>query len=179
MKDISLEYCHIYTDEVFGKQHALALEKGKEIFDQLVKEGKTVSRVIMIDDYNPVETRLDETDFKNQVSRAGMLPDIYVYESQLIHVAHQVLKRTEGRVWSQYSRYLTKYDKYPCSFLIACWYALRLGIMRDHTLVPAEEVSHQIISVLPERFVEVEMLSDAILSQLGVDSGKVITRIFY
>ncbi len=179
MKDISLEYCHIYTDEEPNSSHLESLKKARQIFEDLSMEGKTTSRVIMIDDYNPIEATLDQEEFKKLVDREGMHPDIYIYEAQLIRVAQHVLRRTQGRIWSQYSRYLSKHNKYPCSFLIACWYALRLGIIEDESIVPKEHVCKEIISILPERFVEVEMLADAILSQLGVNSSKIITRVFY
>lgn len=151
---VSVEYCHIYTDEDFGVEHSNAIKHLKATETEY--EGSVIERVVMIDNYSPEEHTLNIEKFLLRLKENGAEPDKVVMEGDLVESAHTFLNLVNNRrLRSSYERYIEKNDGYvPCSLFIATWNAIRLGIIRDHKfqVLPADLV----ISILPRRFEIVE-----------------------
>ena len=149
MKNISIEYAHIYTNSHINKEHELSLE----ILDEVTKgaDKDKVSLVVMVDDYSFPDPSFDYEDFKGWLENNGFSADLMIRESQLIQACDAVLKLIEdGKLKNSIADYI-KEKKYPCSLFIAAWYLLRLGCIKD-CIFPGSEVSNKILNILPESF---------------------------
>lgn len=166
--DHSIEYFHIYTDEVISGRHQTGLEYLRTIektwsFDY--------NRVILIDNYNPVEHRLTATDVLKHLKKEGMMPHHWAYEGDLIRNAEVLLEAvTNAKLKKQYLNYIKKNGKYPCSLLTATWYLTRLGYLDPKGIIKSSKPwrgkyvpAKRLLNLLPEDYKSVEERARAII----------------
>src|SRR3989344_1290027 len=116
MKDVSIEYAHIYTNSKIGEEHELSLRELAK-----VREGNE-SLVVMIDDYSFPDPTFDYDSFTAWLAEQGHEPNVVMRESQLIPQCDEVLKLMgEGKLKEEIIEYI-KAKKYPCSLFISAWY---------------------------------------------------------
>ena len=127
MKDLSIEYAHIYTNNKIGKEHQISINMLKEVKDQAEAQNKSISLVLLVDDYSFPDPTFDYDAFVVWLTEQGFKPDLVFRESQLIPVCDEVLKHVKNeKLYEQLVDYV-KTKKYPCSLFISAWYLIRLG----------------------------------------------------
>jgi hypothetical protein len=146
-------------DEVWSEEHIQNIQRTKLEIDLIVARGETFSLNILIDDYNSTEDKLVLDEFITNLKNLGICPDNVIFESDLVALKEDLfLKISDERVIKQYRRYIFTKDKVPCSFLIAVWYGVRLGLIRNQELpfyVKNHEkslVGKKLINVLHSRY---------------------------
>lgn len=127
--DFNIEYAHIYSDECFGKEQIASIEKTIEIIKDLEKNNKTYSLVALIDDYHPDKNNFDKNKFVNNLRSHGLNPDYVASEAGLVKYKQDILNSLPHKKAKKEKKYLEKREKINCSFLISCWYLLRLGLL--------------------------------------------------
>lgn len=148
MKDVSIEYAHIYTDKHINEEHEFSLEILAELKGQ---NDWNSSLVVMIDDYSFPDPTFDYAGFVDWLSDKGFKPDVVFRESQLIPLCDEVLKLvSNSKLKEQLADYI-RTKKYPCSLFIAAWYLLRLGHLK-YALFDEAEVATKLINILPISF---------------------------
>lgn len=145
MKDLSIEYAHIYTNNHIGEEQILSLK----ILGELKSE--EASLVVLVDDYSFPDPSFDYEVFTNWLSDQGFRPDLVFRESQLIPVCDDVLKVVDDEVLKNQIVDYVKAKKYPCSLFIAAWYLLRLGHIYS-PLFPERLSSKKLVNILPTSF---------------------------
>lgn len=148
-KDISIEYAHIYTNNRIGEEQ----KKSIDILQSVAREfeGKSISLVVMVDDYSFPDTSFDYMLFSQWLLENKFKPDFMIRESELIPYCDKVLDIiTEPDLKNQISEYIQK-KKYPCSLFIATWYLLRLGYIKND-LFGRDLVATRLINILPASF---------------------------
>lgn len=145
MKDVSIEYAHIYTNSKIGKEHELSLHELSNITEA------DKSLVVMVDDYSFPDPTFDYISFTAWLAGQGHRPDVVIRESQLIPQCDQVLSLMVGSKLKEEIIDYIRGKKYPCSLFIATWYLLRLGVLK-HPEFPESEYAKRLINILPESF---------------------------
>jgi hypothetical protein len=178
----NIEYFHIYTDETIEARHKEGLDSLKAIQQSWSFE---YDKIVLIDNYNPVEHITSASDVLTYLENEGMLPDFWAYEGDMIENAKLFLDSiNEGKLKRSYLRYIENKGKYPCSLLTATWYLTRLG--RFDTAVIQSSSSQKylpakrLFNLLPEDYKPVEdRASELILnSPYALDADK-IQDLFY
>lgn len=145
MKNVSIEYAHIYTNSKIGKEHELSLNE----LSNIVEPNKSL--VVMVDDYSFPDPTFDYTSFTTWLAEQGHKPDVVIRESQLIPQCDQLLNlMRDGKLKEEIVDYI-KAKKYPCSLFIATWYLLRLGKLQ-HSEFSGNEIASRLTNILPESF---------------------------
>jgi len=170
---INIEYCHIYSDQVFTEEH----KKSVIILDNLIKKlgRNNVVLTVLVDEYNPKpeKTILNLDDFLITLDNLGYFPDYIGYESKLAFLKDYVLNQLSDKLKRQYLSYIEKYKKVPCSLLITIWYFLRLGIDKklNEEAIRYECIeslclqslndfpTSKIVTILPRKYHKVEELA--------------------
>lgn len=155
MKDLSIEYAHIYTNEKVREEHETSLDILKKIKSEADSKNQTFSLVILVDDYSFPDPTFDYDMFSSWLTEKGFKPDIVFRESQLIPLCDEVLKHLKNdKLYGQIVDYVQT-KKYPCSLFIAAWYLLRLGHLK-HSSFHEGLYAKELISILPESFRQFE-----------------------
>ncbi|MFN3301740.1 MAG: hypothetical protein ACK413_01780 [Patescibacteria group bacterium] len=162
--DYNIEYAHIYVDEEFGPSHREAIQILHNIVRKLKQEKKSYALTVLIDDYNPKRQILDVKEFIANLERLGAKPDFIGFESKLVPYSNLLLEKMSPRLYKEYTKYIKKNKKIPCSLLIAIWYLKRLGFIetRSEELKCLSKdykknfVAKKIITILPKRYQKVE-----------------------
>jgi len=145
MKEVSIEYAHIYTNSKIGEEHKLSLRELDSV--RVPNE----SLVVLVDDYSFPDPTFDYNSFTEWLAQQGHKPSVVMRESQLIPICDQVLTcMSEGELKQELVDYI-KGKRYPCSLFIAAWYLLRLGKFK-HAEFPDGEYASRLINILPESF---------------------------
>lgn len=145
MKNLSIEYAHIYTNDKIGEEHELSLK----VLDELQKEN--ASLVIMVDDYSFPDPDFDYGELSVWLTERGHKPDFIVRESQLIPACDEVLKLIEDKNLKDEIADYVRAKKYPCSLFIATWYLVRLGKI-ENPIFDRGLVAEKLINILPDSF---------------------------
>lgn len=145
MKDVSIEYAHIYTNSKISEEHELSLKELEGV------RGQNSSLVVMVDDYSFPDPTFDYGAFTSWLSDQGHAPNVVVRESQLIPQCDEVLALLEDEKLKGDIVDYIKAKKYPCSLFIAVWYLVRLGRL-SHPQFPEAEQAEKLINILPESF---------------------------
>jgi len=145
MKEVSIEYAHIYSNSKIHEEHELSLKVLKEV------RQSSESLVVMVDDYSFPDPTFNYGMFVEWLTAKGYPPHLVIRESQLIPQCDEVLRiMNEDRLKDEIVTYIQE-KKYPCSLFIASWYLLRLGIL-EHPSFPKSEYAKRLINILPESF---------------------------
>lgn len=176
MKDLSIEYAHIYTNNSIGKEHELSLDILSKVKSEANSKNQSFSLVILVDDYSFPDPTFNYDEFSSWLSEKELKPDLIFRESQLIPVCDEVLKHVKNvKLYNQMIDYI-KTKKYPCSLFIAAWYLLRLGYLKYPTF-DESLISKNIISILPESFKPFEDKGLEIMASTDfTDSGKLVSH---
>lgn len=151
MKDVSVEYAHIYTNNKISKEHEISIEILEKLKEELESENQSLSLVILIDDYSFPDPTFDYANFSDWLTSKGFHPDITFRESQLIPLCDELIgKIKDTKIKEQLVDYI-KAKKYPCSLFIAAWYLLRLGKLGDNSFNKGL-IAKRLINILPKSF---------------------------
>jgi len=151
IKDLSIEYAHIYTNNRISAEHQLSVRVLGSLKRRYEEEGKSMSLVVMVDDYSFPDPTFNYDEFSAWLESEGLKPDLLIRESQLIPVCDDVLKLVKKRsLRTQLEDYIRS-KKYPCSLFIAAWYLVRLGKL-SHPQFDEKLVAKKLLNILPESF---------------------------
>lgn len=102
--DYSIEYAHIYSDQLKANQmmdeHIKSIERTKQIIGLLNSLGKSYSLSVLIDNYNEGEFENEEVDFDviySELDKYGLPPDHIMCESNLTHTADLLIDNISNR----------------------------------------------------------------------------------
>jgi hypothetical protein len=158
--DYNIEFAHVYVNENFANEHYRAAQIAERRVREIKKQEQSCVLVLLIDDYNPSNFVLNTDNFLERLDKMGVKPDYVVYESEMVTYGDRVLEELNNGIRKQYLRYIKKHGKYPCSFLIAIWYLLRLGFLDIKPIIKSLAskpfIAHKIINILPRKYKSVE-----------------------
>lgn len=168
MKEVCIEYAHIYTKDKISEDQDLSVSILKDI------KVENASLVIMVDDYSFPDPSFDYDLFSKWLEDKGFKPDIILRESQLIPLCDEVINLIEeGDLKQEISDYIRS-KKYPCSLFISAWYLLRLGKIKAN-FFGEEYVAKRLINILPKSFEPFEIKAlEIIKSTMFKDSAEFI-----
>jgi hypothetical protein len=178
----NIEYFHIYTDETIEARHKEGLDSLKAIQQSWSFE---YDKVVLIDNYNPVEHITSANDVLTYLGGQGMLPDFWAYEGDMIENAKLFLDSIkEGKLKRSYIRYIENKGKYPCSLLTATWYLTRLGRFDTSVIQSTDNKKYmpakRLFNLLPEDYKPVEeRASELILNSPYAAEADKIQDFFY
>lgn len=161
--EYSVEYCHIYTNEQVGTEHAQSLEKLSTVVSELDERLASYNLCVMVDDYTFPKENFDYAKLLEWMDAKGARPHFWLKESDLITAADEVIDLiTDQDRKKSLKSYVAK-KKYPCSLLIAAWYLARLGKLKT---MPSAVTStaERLINILPTRFDPFEVEAREILA---------------
>lgn len=147
IKDISIEYAHIYTNKKIEQEQIFSLQ----VLSGIYKDKNKQSLVVLIDDYSFPDPSFNYGQFVSYLSGKGFKPDFMIRESQLIPLCDEVLKLLKDKKLKEQISHYIRTKKYPCSLFIAAWYLLRLGYISS-TIFNSELVSKKLLNILPLSF---------------------------
>ena len=176
--DYSIEYCHIYSNQSVGQEHAESLDYLAEMLARLKQTGKTYSLCVMLDNYTFPDRIFDKDKFLNFLKQKEATPDIFINEGDLIEAADEVVSLVSPKRANSLKKYIQE-KKYPCSLFIATWYLARGGYLKN---APAEIKKHsaRLINILHERFKPFEEEGLAIIGDTPHSSFiKGITNVYF
>lgn len=152
--DYSIEYCHIYSNEEVGPEHAISLNFLDQLRAELDQSTKSYTLCVMLDNYTFPERIFDKSKFLSWLESHDHTPDVFINEGDLIPAADEVVSMVSPKRARELKKYIEA-KRYPCSLFIATWYLARLGKLRKH---PSEinTYARGLINILPERFVPFE-----------------------
>ena len=151
LRDISIEYAHIYTNQQISDEHKLSVQILSQVASDLNGASKTSSLVVMVDDYSFPDTSFNYNEFLMWLEGEGYKPDLMIRESQLIPLCDEVLLLINNDPIKKDLTSYIKNNRYPCSLFIATWYLLRLGKIYSD-IFPEELQACSLINILPESF---------------------------
>jgi hypothetical protein len=147
LKDVSIEYAHIYTNNKISEEHKLSLDILSKFYDN--KESQSL--VVMVDDYSFPDPSFDYDKFGAWLEEKGFKPDVMIRESQLIPLCDEVLKLvSDSKLKDQITDYV-RAKKYPCSPFVATWYLLRLGHIKS-PIFDQGLLAKKLLNILPLSF---------------------------
>ncbi|HSX31830.1 MAG TPA: hypothetical protein VLF43_01085 [Candidatus Saccharimonadales bacterium] len=150
-KDVSVEYAHIYANQLISEEHELSIHHIKQITHELKAKGLSGSLVVMVDDYSFPDPSFSYAKFSRWLKIKDYPPDLLIRESQLIPQCDEVLAMIEDRKLKKQLSDEIRAKKYPCSLFVAAWYLLRLGKLHS-PLFSRNLQAARLINILPESF---------------------------
>lgn len=171
MKDYNLEFAHIYLSDTVSAEHFHGLKEARKFINR--RPTRTISSTILIDDYNPKTKKLDIDSFLQELKTQGLAPDFVALESKLTRGGQALLKKAyDSRIKRSYENYIRNHNKYPCSFLIAVWNLIRLGLIPipdglfyQARKSPKSFAAQKIYTILPRYYVTAEQKALDLLTQ--------------
>lgn len=165
MKEISIEYAHIYTNNQIFEEQNLSLTILKNIFEEQKINRADISLVIMVDDYSFPDPTFNYDLFIEFLGNNELPPDIIVRESSFITTCDQVINLiNDEALKSEIISYIQQKKKYPCSLFIATWYLIRLGHITS-PIFNKNLTAKKLINILPESFKSFEDKGFEIISK--------------
>lgn len=158
----SVEFFHIYSDEVISNSHSASIEYVKllkEVFPYDLK------LTVMIDNYNAKSVVTTDAAILSFLESQDVKPEVWAFEADLISNADKLVSSiTSAKLQKQYLKYIHNKNKYPCSLLAAAWYLTRLGeldfrgVIRQSNGTFAKDYipATRLINILPESYKAVE-----------------------
>ena len=178
----NVEYFHIYTDEHIETRHTEGLESLRAIEKSW---SFAYDRIILIDNYNPLEHVTTAKDVIAYLEEQGMAPDFWANEGDMVPNAQRFLDSlADSKLKRSYQKYIAMHGKYPCSLLTATWYLTRLGhfdmsviqSLSEETYTPAK----RLFNLLPQDYEPVEQRANKLIlsSPYAAEADK-IQNLFY
>jgi hypothetical protein len=184
-KRYSIEFFHIYSDEVIGLRQIKSIDD-LEVAQKLCDSD--YDRVVLIDNYNPSKHTLTLDTVLKYLASRNVAPHYVAYEKDLVGNAQILLEAiTDNKLRKDYTRYITKNQKYPCSLLTAAWYLTRLGVLENGDViqpVPGNAMPYQpstnLLNILPEAYESIEQKAQKIIvNSPFADKAAQIHNMFY
>lgn len=156
----SIEFFHVYSDEQIKEEHLKSIEYLKTL--QRVWD-INMSRIVMLDDYNPKEHILNIDEVINFTTTKGVGPHFWALESSLVKNAETLLDQvTDKKLKKNYSSYINNHNKFPCSLLTASWYLTRMGLLDSKGVIHGVsrkrfKPADRLINILPAEYKPVEL----------------------
>lgn len=195
MKDVveyNVEYAHAYVDQVtLSKEQRRSIPQLHEIIARFKSHDITYCTCLWIDDYNPTERRLTESNLIEMLTKLEALPDFIAYESKMLEGAKVLLetiptdkllvKHSKSKPYDLYEEIYLITDtgqfplylsgKYSCPMLIATWNLSRLSAINfdlsSIQCIKEDDMvsffARKIINILPSRFKQVELRALSII----------------
>jgi hypothetical protein len=161
--DYNIEYAHIYADESFGTEQKRSIRELHRLTNRLKRENKSHVLTVLIDEYNPIQHKLNIANFRGELARLNAEPDYIGLESKLAIDKDLVLREMGKKMKKEYENYIRNRKKIPCSLMIALWYLKRLGLIETATgdLINLKKdnrsfIARKIITILPIKYRRVE-----------------------
>jgi hypothetical protein len=151
VKDVSIEYAHIYSNSEIREEHQTAIDVLDKITKSLMADGKKYSLVVLIDDYSFPDPTFDYNAYVIWLAEQGFKPNFIYRESQLIPLCDQVISMITDKKLKMRLIIYIRAKKYPCSLFIAAWYLLRLGALK-HPAFNENIAANRLVNILPESF---------------------------
>lgn len=178
MKNVSIEYAHIYTNKKISLEQKTSLQILGKLKKDLEGKNQSISLVILVDDYSFPDPTFDYEKFVLWLSSKGFKPNIILRESQLIPLCDQVLQKVrDAKVKEGLVSYI-KAKKYPCSLFIAAWYLLRLGYLK-HSSFNTGSFASKLINILPSSFKPFEDKALEIISKTEFSGAEKLIEYSY
>mgnify|MGYP001583566735 FL=1 len=156
----NIEYAHIYADQQFGRDQDLGVLEAKKFVNGIGQPNCILT--VLVDEYNPKNTNLDEDAYVQRLNMAGLNPDVVMHESDLPHL-HELLQpdlqASESRSINEHVR---MHGKYPCAYLIALWDLYRLGLLLPKQPYGRRKTTRlgwaaqTVVTILPRTYQETE-----------------------
>lgn len=106
--------------------------------------------------------RFDKDSFLEQVKNNHAIPDDIVLESSLVESCNVLVSEIlDKKLRKSIKHYYRTRQKWSCSMCVAAWYLVRLGVIEYSQDIT---VARNIITILPDRFMEAEAEARRILS---------------
>lgn len=181
----SVEISHIYLDQIFSKEQIDSIEILKNTSDTWDFSFETV---VLLDDYNIEKIKTSPLDVIKKLSTHGVNPEHWALEKDLVKYAEEFLDKyvETPRVHRQYTSYIEREGKYPCSLLTSIWYLIRLGHIKDSKKIIHSKKgrvfkpSKKIINILPEYLEPVEKTTSKLIKATAFSSANSsIKNIYY
>lgn len=153
MTIVNIEFCHIYMDEWFSKEHITSIKLLKDTASKLREEGKDYYTTILVDDVNNTSSskwRIEE--LLNTLSEFDVIPDFLALESKFSDLASKIVNDLPANLVSVQSfkkdnkqvffyreldghlfalkDFIGNRDVMKCVTLSAAWLLCKLGIYR-------------------------------------------------
>ena len=158
----NIEFAHVYADENFNKEHQQGVELLLEVKKNIPQHATYVTAVL-VDEYNPDQKILDIKEYVSILAKMGAMPDFLGFESELALANDEMMKSVDSKIRKEYERYFANKQKIACSFLVAIWNLMRLGLLDLPNAIVikqkpgiADFVGERLITILPERYRENE-----------------------
>ncbi|GAC1388089.1 MAG: hypothetical protein NVS1B7_7630 [Candidatus Saccharimonadales bacterium] len=164
----SIEFFHIYTDEVINKMHQSSLNYLRAA---LPAWDFSKDLIILIDNYNPAQNILSETEILAYLDAQQMTPRYWAFEADFVENAHILLSNlTNNKLKKNYEKYIVNHNKMPCSLLTATWYLSRLGAfenscIRTVSVNDSYVIPTRLINILPEAYKGVELRAGELIQK--------------
>ena len=151
MKEYSIEYAHIYTNEESQKEREIEVKILNDIFLKIDRKSSVL--LAMVDDYSFPDPTFDYERFKENLKLTGHDLDFTTRESQLIADCDKIitLLNDSDQSKKELIEYIKEKKKYPCSLFIATWYLIRLGII-ESAVLPNNLTAKKVMNILPKSF---------------------------
>lgn len=164
MEKVDIEFAHIYTDEQYSMEQEISIELLNNLLLLKADSYRLPRLCILIDDYNPLTHELNIDEFIGRVeSKIKSRIDVVALESKLVGPVNELIENLKPGEKVKVSEYIKKKGKYPCSLLSACWYLIRLGVIRpvDNLFFLRNEPVNfssttKIINLLPMKYKKTE-----------------------
>ena len=175
MVDYNIEFAHIYADKEFGDEQRKSINFLKKTIENLKRKNKSFVTCILIDEINPKEITLNESEFLKKVLSFEIPLDFIAYESKLSSIADKIIKELPKEFLHKESfnnkqvLLLVKDNlkiglkdypgKHSCSLLIVAWILCRLGYYKVPSLKNLNENSfnaNKLITILPKKYRKTE-----------------------
>jgi hypothetical protein len=162
VNNIGVEYFHIYSDEKIERRHQVGLDHLKSLEQSWNFE---YDKIILIDNYNPVEEITTACAVLEYLADHGALPDYWAYEKDMVVNATLLLESIESpKLKRSYEKYILNHNKYPCSLLTASWYLTRLGKLPFEEIISSTKKDHKesfkpsvrLVNILPTGYKPIE-----------------------
>ena len=179
----SIEFFHVYSDEQIKEEHLKSIEYLKTL--QKIWDIK-LSRIVLLDDYNPKEHILSIEEVIDFTSAEGVGPHYWALESSLVQNANLFLDQiTDKKLKKNYITYIAAHQKIPCSLLTATWYLTRLGALDAKGVIHSVsrkrfKAADRLINILPVEYKPVELRALKLIEKSPhKDYGHKIQDLFY
>jgi hypothetical protein len=170
MKQVSIEYAHIYTNSKIDLEHDFSIEILSKTYSSIGLNNENSSLVVMIDDYSFPDPTFNYNEFMDYLKDTGFKPDIIIRESQLISACDGVLSKIKNsQLKNELVEYIKSKKKYPCSLFIASWYLIRLGFIQS-SIFENNLCAEKLINILPKSFEPFEIKALEIINSTDFEN---------
>jgi hypothetical protein len=183
---VSIEFAHIYADEVPSAEHFESAGFAADLKRSLEQENWRVRLDVLIDDYNTRDTTLDLPGFVHLLDSWGAPPDVVGSEASLVPAAEDLLANS-SRASRSARQYLASHGRMPCSALLTSWHLLRLlggrppsgFFLHGQPSAWNTDGADLLINILHPRSAEVEMKALPLMStRVGPSLQDRITEVY-